>query len=89
MKLKYVLDSGNIVNCGNHQAETCAECPQGYGAVWCQGECLWKEDRCIPGGKYIWILLKIIQYGINEISMFYHIANAIENKINIIHRLEM
>ena len=27
------------VSCGNHDASTCAECPQGNGATWCNGEC--------------------------------------------------
>ena len=33
------------VNCGNHDAPTCAECPQGHGAVWCNGDCSWSEEE--------------------------------------------
>jgi len=34
------------VSCGNHQASSCAACPQGNGAVWCNGDCVWKGGRC-------------------------------------------
>lgn len=39
------------VVCGNHHAATCAECPQGHGASWCNGECEWKSNQCVkkPG----------------------------------------
>lgn len=37
------------VSCGRHQAASCAECPQGNGASWCNGECVWYEDECILG----------------------------------------
>ena len=29
------------VNCGGHTANTCADCPEGNGEVWCNGECQW------------------------------------------------
>ena len=29
------------VSCGNHFASTCADCPQGNGAAWCNGDCIW------------------------------------------------
>ena len=32
------------VSCGNHDAPTCAECPQGNGAVWCNGDCSWSDE---------------------------------------------
>jgi len=32
---------GTSVSCGNHMATSCAECPQGNGAEWCNGECTW------------------------------------------------
>lgn len=35
------------VSCGGHFAATCAECPQGNGAAWCNGECVWHNDQCI------------------------------------------
>jgi GT2 family glycosyltransferase len=34
------------VLCGGHRAETCADCPQGNGRDWCNGECKWLGDRC-------------------------------------------
>ena len=33
--------SGNFVNCGQHGADTCYECPQGHGSNWCNGDCVW------------------------------------------------
>jgi len=35
------------VSCGNHHAASCAECPQGNGAGWCNGQCKWKGDACV------------------------------------------
>ena len=29
------------VLCGGHRAATCADCPQGNGAAWCNGDCVW------------------------------------------------
>ena len=29
------------VSCGGHIAATCKLCPQGNGAAWCNGDCLW------------------------------------------------
>mmetsp|Transcript_26429 Transcript_26429/g.30436 ORF Transcript_26429/g.30436 Transcript_26429/m.30436 type:complete len:264 (-) Transcript_26429:352-1143(-) len=29
------------VSCGGHSAATCAECPMGNGAAWCNGDCAW------------------------------------------------
>jgi len=40
-------DSGNTVSCGAHRATTCAECPQGNGAAWCNGACVWKSGSCL------------------------------------------
>ena len=35
------------VSCGNHNANTCADCPQGNGASWCHGDCRW-----VDAGKF-------------------------------------
>lgn len=32
-------------SCGGHRAETCAECPRGHGASWCNGDCQWDTGR--------------------------------------------
>merc|ERR1719491_714299 len=32
------------VQCGNHFAATCAECPQGNGAAWCNDDCKWSSS---------------------------------------------
>jgi len=39
------FQSKDNVNCGNHDAPTCAECPQGNGASWCNGECAWSDQE--------------------------------------------
>ena len=38
---------GNPVNCGNHEASTRSECPNGNGTTECNGDCTWKEDGCV------------------------------------------
>jgi len=42
------INAGTVsaVECGNHHAPTCAQCPQGNGAVWCNGECIWRNNQC-------------------------------------------
>jgi len=40
--------TGPQVNCGNHVANSCAECPQGHGADWCNGDCKWNSGSCAP-----------------------------------------
>ena len=42
-----VTCTDTLVSCGGHSAESCADCPQGNGAVWCQGDCKWINDECI------------------------------------------
>ena len=37
----------STVWCGGHSAPNCAECPQGNGRSWCNGECVWKSDQCV------------------------------------------
>ena len=34
------------VSCGAHSAASCAECPSGHGAAWCNGDCVWKDYKC-------------------------------------------
>jgi len=45
-----VLDGPNLggtsVNCGAHTANTCQDCPQGNGKLWCNGECEWGNNQC-------------------------------------------
>ena len=38
------------VSCGNHQAMSCSECPQGNGESWCNGDCLWDKGTCVSKG---------------------------------------
>ena len=43
--------SNSQVSCGMHYADSCSECPEGNGALWCNGDCIWSNDQCIlPGG---------------------------------------
>ena len=46
LALALTLTAGSV-SCGNHQAATCAECPQGHGAAWCNGQCSWEGGACI------------------------------------------
>ena len=39
-----------LVSCGNHKAATCADCPQGNGAGWCNGDCQWVNGQCQSKG---------------------------------------
>merc|ERR1711990_345387 len=36
--------------CGGHAAQSCAACPQGHGAAWCNGDCAWTNDQCELSG---------------------------------------
>ena len=36
------------VNCGAHTEPHCSDCPQGNGANWCNGDCTWTLDQCLP-----------------------------------------
>mmetsp|Transcript_106614 Transcript_106614/g.211759 ORF Transcript_106614/g.211759 Transcript_106614/m.211759 type:complete len:191 (+) Transcript_106614:28-600(+) len=38
---------GKSVSCGGHWAEDCAQCPQGNGHLWCNGDCMWVEEQCV------------------------------------------
>ena len=39
--------SPTLVSCGNHNAPTCGDCPQGNGASWCNGDCAWTGSQCM------------------------------------------
>jgi len=51
--LELLCPEGNTVSCGGHDANTCSDCPQGNGALWCNGECTWKENSCVPLGPQV------------------------------------
>ena len=38
-----VTPNNKKVSCGNHRASSCAECPQGKGSGWCNGDCDWSN----------------------------------------------
>jgi len=37
-------EGASSVSCGNHVASSCAQCPQGHGAGWCNGVCTWDHN---------------------------------------------
>jgi hypothetical protein len=41
-----VVSPTTNVSCGGHFASSCAECPQGNGAAWCNGDCIWVNNQC-------------------------------------------
>ena len=52
------------VNCGNHRAASCYECPQGNGASWCNGECEWDGQTCLSKSKFF-------KYNSKRINLYY------------------
>ena len=69
------------VSCGNHRAPSCAECPQGNGAVWCNGECEWTVSE--DGGV---CQSKTSQHGSNTVDCgghnFAHTCFQCTNELN-------
>ena len=47
----FAVPSNADVICGGHSASTCADCPQGNGASWCNGACKWEStsSTCVSG----------------------------------------
>jgi lysophospholipase L1-like esterase len=48
---------GRQISCGSHFAGTCAECPQGNGADWCNGQCQWEAGKWYQpwnAGQCVW-----------------------------------
>ena len=35
------------LSCGAHYAGSCADCSQGNGAFWCNGDCQWIDSQCV------------------------------------------
>ena len=49
--IKYILiPLLGKVSCGNHEEDSCADCPQGNGESWCSGDCKWVNGNCLPKG---------------------------------------
>lgn len=44
-------DKETDVSCGRHRARRCSECPQGNGAGWCHGDCIWFEGECLAADE--------------------------------------
>lgn len=49
------FDAVALVSCGQHNATSCSECPQGKGRAWCNGDCQWDDanDICVDGPKFV------------------------------------
>ena len=43
--LRNVLDRMSV-SCGGHYAKSCKECHKGNGAGWCNGDCIWVDNKC-------------------------------------------
>ena len=43
------------VSCGQHNAASCTECPQGNGASWCNGDCVWSGGLCVLDSNFLWV----------------------------------
>ena len=41
------------VSCGNHQEDSCADCPGDKGQIWCNGDCKWVNGNCLSKGMFI------------------------------------
>ena len=41
------------VSCGGHFAPTCAACPQGHGAEWCNGQCWFTDGQCVERPSFV------------------------------------
>lgn len=49
---RLLLPAVGEVHCGGHAAAACADCPQGNGRDWCNGDCRWWGDACHPRGDF-------------------------------------
>ena len=47
---RIAIETSNA-KCGNHYAETCADCPfsgtKNHGAGWCNGDCFWNSESSV------------------------------------------
>jgi len=80
-----LLDALGDVSCGQHRAANCAQCPQGNGAPWCNGDCEWdsKANACVvpsEGEQDLYELLELsdsadaseIKKSYRRLSVLYH-----------------
>ena len=68
------------VSCGGHDAVSCASCPQGNGATWCNGECYWFNAECISKtNKALELIDDNLVFSVNEKKetqfWYFHLAN--------------
>jgi len=53
-----VCEEHQDVDCGDHLARSCAYCPQEHGKSFCNGQCKFQGDQCVPKASQApgWIL---------------------------------
>ena len=72
-----------MVNCGKHTADTCANCPQGNGPFWCNGNCEWINETCVLRSKFSYLTTWAeVFYGANYWSPIIASKNSSENLSN-------
>ena len=45
------VDEITQVNCGKYKAGSCEGCPQGFSKDWCNGDCVFKKEKCVLKSK--------------------------------------
>ena len=61
---KVCLTLGSFINCGQHSANTCFDCPQGRGSDWCNGDCQWDhiDSTCKKKGIQTEVAIESFEY---------------------------
>ncbi|KAL7555125.1 hypothetical protein ACHAWF_018760 [Thalassiosira exigua] len=70
------------VQCGAHKAPTCADCPQGNGAAWCNGQCEWQDGACARSSKLAH--LHPDYFRIVDRYAFQQVVNQRDEHVNVI-----
>ena len=74
IRKKFVL--GSFVNCGQHRANTCFDCTNGYDGLkynryeWCNGECEWDGYEMACKRRGIFMFVVIFHWESTEILFF-------------------
>mmetsp|Transcript_17209 Transcript_17209/g.49782 ORF Transcript_17209/g.49782 Transcript_17209/m.49782 type:complete len:254 (-) Transcript_17209:145-906(-) len=68
-----VIPTGSV-NCGGSVAANCAACPNGHGALWCNGDCVWISGFLDAGKCELKGLMGMPSAGTNPNADFYWYA---------------